>query len=123
MISVDARVSRNLNSRHGDEVPGVFAREHHGGSATACALEAPHVFAYAGSPRATVTRIVKDLAEFIENIDRRYHGQFVCREDQELKRLDVDVRPRRKVEEEIPLSVSLLVTAQPHVRKARYVDT
>jgi len=101
----------------------VFVREHHDGSATVHALEAPHVFAYAGSPKAEVARMTKVLAEFVVSISRGYQGNFVFREDQELRRLDVDVKPRGKVEEEIPISVSLLVTRQPHIRKERYVIT
>ncbi len=83
----------------------VFVREHHDGSATVHALEAPHVFAYAGSPKAEVARMTKVLAEFVVSISRGYQGNFVFREDQELRRLDVDVKPRGKVEEEVPISV------------------
>lgn len=42
----------------------VFVREHHESSATVHALEAPHVFAYGGSPETTVAWI-KRLAEFV----------------------------------------------------------
>lgn len=43
----------------------VFVREHHDGSATINALEAPHVFTCAGSPETAVAWTTKSLAEFV----------------------------------------------------------
>ncbi|MBA3947183.1 MAG: AAA family ATPase [Herpetosiphonaceae bacterium] len=102
----------------------MFIQEHRDGRFTARAPGIGHSVAYAETRAAAIAILQDELKEYLANAGRRFLDQWVFHEHQTLRLLELELMPRGKLHQvPIAITISLLVTTEPHGDAPRSIVT
>jgi ATP-dependent Clp protease ATP-binding subunit ClpA/protein subunit release factor A len=102
----------------------LFLQQHQDASVTLRVPVLPNLQTYHADRAQAIADMAAEIIQYVRGLERHHWGRLVFVEDQQLRPLSLELTPKVKPPQEpIPITLNLLVSAEPQARGPRYVAT